>query len=97
MAHTLFISDLHLAAERPHISRQFLDFLERTVPSAHALYILGDLFEYWLGDDDIESPLNTDVAGALAQLTRCGMPVYLMHGNRDVLIGQKFADRCGRR
>jgi len=97
MSHTLFISDLHLAAERPHINQKFLDFLERTVPAARALYILGDLFEYWVGDDDTESPINADVAGALAQLTQRGVPAYLMHGNRDVLIGQTFADRCGMR
>jgi len=97
MAHTLFISDLHLAAERPHINRQFFDFLDRVAPAAQALYILGDLFEYWVGDDDTENPLNDDVAGALAQLTLRGVPVHLMHGNRDVLIGQTFADRCGAR
>jgi UDP-2,3-diacylglucosamine hydrolase len=94
MAHTLFISDLHLSVERPRINRQFFDFLERTAPAAQALYILGDLFEYWIGDDDSESNLNIDVACALARLD---MPVYLMHGNRDVLIGQVFADQCGAR
>jgi UDP-2,3-diacylglucosamine hydrolase len=95
MAHTLFISDLHLAAERPHITRQFFDFLELAAPAAQALYILGDLFEYWVGDDDTDDPLNGRVAGALAQLTGHGVPVYFMHGNRDVLIGQAFASRCG--
>ncbi len=97
MSHTLFISDLHLAAERPHINRQFFDFVENAAPSAQALYILGDLFEYWAGDDDTESPINAEVARALAQLTQRGVPVFLMHGNRDLLIGQAFADRCGAR
>ena len=95
MAHTLFISDLHLAAERPRINEQFLDFLGTAAPAAQALYILGDLFEYWVGDDDTDDPLIADVAGALAQLTAYGVPVYFMHGNRDVLIGQAFASRCG--
>jgi UDP-2,3-diacylglucosamine hydrolase len=94
MAHTLFISDLHLTAERPHITRQFLDFVEHVVPEAEALYILGDLFEYWVGDDDTEDPLNVAVATALARLSPRGTAVYLMHGNRDLLIGHAFAERC---
>ena len=93
--HTLFISDLHLTAERPQIHQQFFDFLQHTAPAARALYILGDLFEYWVGDDDIEDALNARVATALLQLTRRGIPVYFMHGNRDVLLGQAFAARCG--
>jgi UDP-2,3-diacylglucosamine hydrolase len=97
MPHTLFISDLHLTADRPQINRQFFDFAERVAPAAQALYILGDLFEYWVGDDDTENPLNTDVAGALAQLTLRGVPVYFMHGNRDVLVGQAFSAQCGTR
>ncbi len=95
MSHTLFISDLHLTAERPHINQQFFDFIEQIAPKAEALYILGDLFEYWAGDDDSADPLNTGVASALRQLTQRGVPVYLMHGNRDLLIGQAFAERCG--
>ena len=95
MSHTLFISDLHLTAERPQINRQFFDFVQQVAPAAAALYILGDLFEYWVGDDDTEDPLNTSVADALARLTQRGVPVYLMHGNRDLLIGQAFAARSG--
>jgi UDP-2,3-diacylglucosamine hydrolase len=93
--HTLFISDLHLSAERPHINRQFFDFLRQVAPAAQALYILGDLFEYWAGDDDTDDTLNSGVAAALAQLTREGTPVFFMHGNRDVLVGQAFAARSG--
>jgi UDP-2,3-diacylglucosamine hydrolase len=93
--HTLFISDLHLSAERPHINQQFFDFLRQLAPAAQALYILGDLFEYWAGDDDTADALNTSVAAALQQLTQRGVPVYFMHGNRDVLVGQAFAARSG--
>ncbi len=97
MAHTLLVSDLHLAAERPHITAQFFDFVRDTAPAAEALYILGDLFEYWIGDDDHDEPLNDAVARALATLgTRGarGTRVYLMQGNRDVLIGADFTARC---
>ena len=95
MPHTLFISDLHLTADRPHINEQFFEFIEQVAPKAEALYILGDLFEYWAGDDDTEDVLNTSVAASLAQLTQRGVPVYFMHGNRDLLIGQAFASWCG--
>ena len=95
MSYTLFISDLHLTSERPQIHRQFFDFVEQVAPAAAALYILGDLFEYWVGDDDTGEPLNAGVAKALAQLTRRGVAVYFMHGNRDLLIGQAFAARSG--
>ena len=95
MSYTLFISDLHLTSERPQINRQFFDFVEQVAPAAAALYILGDLFEYWVGDDDTGEPLNAGVAKALAQLTRRGVAVYFMHGNRDLLIGQAFAARSG--
>jgi len=92
--HTLFISDLHLAAERPQITEQFLRFIRETAPAASALYILGDLFEYWVGDDDLKDPLNGSVSGALAALADSGSKVYLMRGNRDVLLGSDFASRC---
>ena len=95
MSHTLFISDLHLAAERPRINQQFFTFVRDVAPAAEALYILGDLFEYWIGDDDHEEPLNDAVAQALAALAARGTRVYLMHGNRDVLIGTSYAVRCG--
>lgn len=95
MSHTLLISDLHLAAERPHINKQFFTFVRDTAPPAEALYILGDLFEYWIGDDDREEPLNDAVVCALAALAARGTRVHIMHGNRDVLIGADFVTRCG--
>ncbi len=88
---TLFISDLHLCASRPEIRRIFFDFLEREARGARALYILGDLFEYWAGDDDLGDPFNAAVTAALARLAAAGVPIYLMHGNRDFLIGEAFA------
>ncbi|MFZ9194275.1 MAG: UDP-2,3-diacylglucosamine diphosphatase [Burkholderiales bacterium] len=91
---TLFISDLHLAPERPQITRQFLHFTRSTAAGADALYILGDLFEYWVGDDDLEDPLNGTVSAALSALADSGTPVFLMRGNRDVLLGTGFASRC---
>lgn len=94
MPHTLFIADLHLSAERPDITQCLLTFLQEQAPEADALYVLGDLFEYWLGDDDI-TEFNTQVAQALKQLSDNGVPVYFVHGNRDFLIGKKFARRAG--
>lgn len=92
--HSIFVSDLHLCADRPHINQQFFDFIARTAPRAEALYILGDLFEYWVGDDDLADPLNAAVAAALHALARKGTRLYLMQGNRDLLIGQAFAQNC---
>jgi UDP-2,3-diacylglucosamine hydrolase len=91
---TLFISDLHLDGERPDITSQFLDFLEREARPAHALYILGDLFEAWIGDDDPD-PDKRRVIAALRSLTQGGVPVYFIHGNRDFLIGRRFAAETG--
>ena len=91
---TLFISDLHLDGERPAITAQFLDFLEREARQAHALYMLGDLFEAWIGDDDPDSDKRR-VITALRSLTSGGVPVYFIHGNRDFLIGRRFAAETG--
>ncbi len=91
----LFISDLHLCASRPKINRIFFDFLEHEARGADALYILGDLFESWAGDDDLDDPFNASVARALARLVACGVPVYMMHGNRDFVIGAAFAHASG--
>ncbi|TAK67504.1 MAG: UDP-2,3-diacylglucosamine diphosphatase [Betaproteobacteria bacterium] len=88
---TLFISDLHLCSGRPGINRGFFGFIEREAKSADALYILGDLFEYWAGDDDLGDPFNATVVAALARLVGSGVPAYLMHGNRDFVIGEAFA------
>ena len=92
---TLFISDLHLTEERPEATERFIAFLEDKARTAEALYILGDFFEYWIGDDDLGEPFNAVVAGLLADLTRHGVPVSLMHGNRDFLIGERFSAATG--
>ncbi len=91
---TLFISDLHLDAERPHITELFSGFLRGQAREAEALYILGDLFEAWVGDDD-PSPTGERVAAELLALGDSGVPVYFMHGNRDFLLGQEYARRAG--
>jgi len=92
---TLFISDLHLCSGRPQSNRSFFGFLEREARSARALYILGDLFEYWAGDDDLDDPFNATVVAGLARLVASGVPTYLMHGNRDFVIGAAFARASG--
>lgn len=91
---TLFISDLHLEPTRPAITALFLDFLERRAQQAQALYILGDLFEAWIGDDDDAEPGRT-VAAALRKLTDQEVPTYFLHGNRDFLLGERFAAATG--
>jgi UDP-2,3-diacylglucosamine hydrolase len=91
---TLFISDLHLDASRPQITAQFLDFLEGEARSASALYVLGDLFEIWIGDDDPD-PDKRRVTKALRELTDAGIPCRFIHGNRDFLIGTRFAAATG--
>ena len=91
---TLFISDLHLEADRPEIGEQFLAFLAGPAREADALYILGDLFEAWVGDDD-PSPYYAGMKDALRELTGSGVPVYFMHGNRDFMIGERFAEETG--
>ena len=92
---TLLISDLHLTEERPEANERFIALLEEKGRAADALYILGDFFEYWIGDDDLAEPFNAVVAGLLKDLTRRGVPVYLMHGNRDFLIGEGFCAETG--
>jgi UDP-2,3-diacylglucosamine hydrolase len=91
---TLFISDLHLDASRPHIVDLYTALLEGSAREADALYILGDLFESWIGDDD-DSPLAARVAAATRALRDSGVPVYFMHGNRDFLLGNNYAARAG--
>ncbi|UTW07621.1 UDP-2,3-diacylglucosamine diphosphatase [Pseudomonas benzenivorans] len=90
----LLISDLHLEEERPDISRAFLHFLKTRATQAEALYILGDFFEAWIGDDAI-SPFQRSIAQALRQLSDSGTRIYLMHGNRDFMIGQAFCREAG--
>lgn len=91
---TLFISDLHLEESRPDITRAFLDFLASQGQGAERLYILGDFFEAWIGDDE-HTPLQDEVATALRQLSDAGTELYLMHGNRDFLLGQDYCQRIG--
>jgi UDP-2,3-diacylglucosamine hydrolase len=91
---TLFVSDLHLDAASPEIARQFHAFLAGEARSAAALYILGDLFEAWLGDDDPDPSARSTVA-ALRALVDAGVPCFVMHGNRDFLIGERFCRETG--
>jgi UDP-2,3-diacylglucosamine hydrolase len=94
MPHTLFISDLHLSADQPHSMAAFQLFIGTIAPQADALYILGDLFENWAGDDDIHDPFHAKVISALHGLAARGTRVYLLHGNRDLLMGQALAHAC---
>lgn len=91
---TLFIADLHLCAEEPAITAGFLRFLAGDARKADALYILGDLFEAWIGDDSPE-PLHRQVAQALRSLVDSGVPCFFIHGNRDFLVGKRFARESG--
>src|SRR5688500_3816260 len=91
---TLFISDLHLDAERPQITDLFGHFIRSEARGADALYILGDLFEAWVGDDD-PSEAGSFVAAKLRALSGAGVPVSFMRGNRDFLVGAAYADRAG--
>ena len=93
---TLFISDLHLDPERPDVTRLFGDFIDGEARGADALYILGDLFEAWVGDDD-PSEIGAFVAERLRALADSGVPVFFQHGNRDFLLGQGYARRAGMR
>ena len=90
---TLFISDLHLSAERPQAIELFLRFTRDRARQVEALYILGDLFDAWIGDDD--GALAVAVRGALHDLTAAGVSVFFQGGNRDFLIGTRFAERTG--
>ena len=93
---TLFISDLHLDASRPDITARFLEFLDGEARVAEALYILGDLFETWIGDD-APDPGQAPAIEGLRRLTRSGVPCFVMHGNRDFLLGAGFCERSGAR
>ena len=90
----LLVSDLHLDVSRPAITRLFLDFLAGEARQAEALYVLGDLFEAWVGDDD-PSEAGTFVAARLKALTDAGVPTYFIRGNRDFLLGDEYAKRAG--
>ena len=90
----LFISDLHLGFDKPEITRRFLAFLKNRAPQANALYILGDLFDAWIGDDD-STPPNATLKKQLKALTQTGTSVFLIQGNRDFLLGQRFCQETG--
>lgn len=91
---TYFIADLHLCDQQPDITRSFLKFCQEQARDARALYILGDFFEYWLGDDALDKTAKV-VQAALKDLSKSGVKLYFMAGNRDFLLGQTFADTCG--
>ena len=91
---TLFISDLHLDSGHPEIQQQLLEFIERGAKGSDALYILGDLFEVWLGDDD-DNTDHQQTINSLKRLHTQGTPVYIQHGNRDFLLGERFSQLSG--
>lgn len=91
----LFVSDLHLAPDRPAVNRLFLDFLRQEVASAQSLYILGDLFDYWIGDEDGDDPFAAALIRGLRRARDAGCAIFLMHGNRDFLLGPRFAATAG--
>jgi UDP-2,3-diacylglucosamine hydrolase len=94
-APALFISDLHLSPERPRLVEAFHALTAGPARGAAALYVLGDLFDAWLGDDQLREPLAAGIAGALAAVAASGTPIYLQRGNRDFLLGERFAHAAG--
>jgi UDP-2,3-diacylglucosamine hydrolase len=90
----LFISDLHLSLDKPEITRRFLAFLSDRASKASVIYILGDLFDAWIGDDDFTPP-NNKIRQRFKQLTDSGILIYLQQGNRDFLLGKRFAEDAG--
>jgi UDP-2,3-diacylglucosamine hydrolase len=95
MAHSLFVSDLHLSTQRPGMVDLFCAFLREPAADAEALYILGDLFDYWVGDDDLADPLHARIVDALHRWRVAGKGLYLLHGNRDFLLDAGFSGACG--
>ena len=91
----LFIADLHLSEDCPDNTRAFLDLLAGQARGVGALYILGDLFEYWAGDDDCDSPLTCEIGESLAAAAAAGTQIGFIAGNRDFLLGEQFASRSG--
>lgn len=91
--YTIFISDTHFNEKQPRITERFLKFLELNLAYINALYLLGDLFNTWIGDDN-DSPLIQRISQALADCAKKGILIYFIHGNRDYLIGKTFAKRC---
>jgi len=95
MKPTLFLSDLHLAPERPAATAAFHVFTRGPACAAAAVYILGDLFDAWNGDDQLRDPFAAAIAAALRALTAAGVPVHIARGNRDLLLGEAFARATG--
>lgn len=91
----LFISDLHLQPSHPRNAEAFHRFLAERATGSQALYLLGDLFEYWAGDDDLDAPFHQSIIKALRAVSDAGVAVYWIAGNRDFLVGQAFADAAG--
>lgn len=91
----LFISDLHLQEDRPALTEAFLRFVDERARSARQLYLLGDLFEYWAGDDDLDAPFHQRIVGALRSLSDAGVELFWIAGNRDFLVGDAFAQAAG--
>lgn len=94
MHKTFFISDLHLTPSRPDITACFLEFMRYEAIHCDALYVLGDLFDFWVGDDD-NSPFAVQIRSAFKALTSSGVPCYFIQGNRDFLLGKRFARQTG--
>ncbi len=95
MPHTLFISDLHLSAKHPRCAQAFMHFMQQTAPDAESLYILGDLVEYWAGDDDLGDPFHQQIIHAMRALAENGTQLFIMHGNRDLLMGRALEQASG--
>jgi UDP-2,3-diacylglucosamine hydrolase len=95
MPHSLFISDLHLAPDTQRANDALFTFLSEVAPGADQLFVLGDLFEYWIGDDGLDYPFGRRVAAAFHTLAEQGVGVKFMHGNRDFLVGERFASASG--
>ena len=91
----LFVSDLHLSPHMPKTAAAFFRFLDEVAINTRQLYLLGDIFEYWAGDDDIDDPFNRKVADALRRLTDKGVKLFWIAGNRDFLAGEGFAQATG--
>jgi UDP-2,3-diacylglucosamine hydrolase len=91
----LFVSDLHLQASRPRTTQAFFEFLENHAQHAKQLYLLGDLFEYWAGDDDLVTPYNRKIAQAIRRVSDAGVDIFWIAGNRDFLVGKELANAAG--
>jgi len=95
MSHTLFISDLHLSPDTADANAALLRFLRNTAAGADALYVLGDLFEYWIGDEGLAQPFVQEIVQGFRALAKRGVALFFMHGNRDFLLGERFAAASG--